>query len=861
MSSHPTRRRGRFGRRVAMLLVVLFGAALSFTLGNAAWSYFGLGGAGSAHASVATLNPPTNVVAAFPNPTQRTIDVSWDAPAEPDGIVVNGYYVTRYLGSTPSPACGTSPTDLTTSLSCQDTNLASNSYSYSVTAVFRSWSSGATSANVTVPAPVLTSLDLDVITPTPTAGTNTSLGIVAYDQYGSVLAAYNGPECLAFAGPGSAPNGRVPTFTNAGTCSGGNVVDFANGVGTANLTLFDAQTTTLTVTDVASSVLGSTTLSVAPGTLQTLSVVPQTTTPVAGTPFATYLTALDPYGNVDTNYSGAQCVAFSGPSASPSGTLPIYPSDGTCATGSSVDFSAGVASGANAASITVFDATGGVLSARDVPTGATGFAGLTVAPGALKSFTVGSMSTQVAGTPFPVSLTALDQYGNTDSNYSGSRCVVFSGESDAPDGTGPSYGAAGSCTSGTQVSFIAGVADGANVVPITLFNAQSTSLVVTDPITGATGLVNLSVGPATLDSFSLSPSNADPVAGDAITVGLTALDQYGNVDSNYTGSECLAFSGASNAPDGTGPSYPGAGSCTAGSSEVAFDGGVAAGGDAPSITFYDAQPVDLIVTDVLTQHFGSIPIDVTPGTLSGFAVIPDSHTETAGTPFDARLSALDQYQNVDTNFTGPQCVTFSGPDPAPNGTSPTYPVPGTCATGSSAVTFDDGYVDGPNVLSVTLFDAETTDLTATLATGTQTGTTPINVNASPTVAGIGITGITQNATPLLSCTGGVGSLTCSSTGESATSGNVLTASVQLEDQYGNATVNATTGTLLIDIQATGEGNVVPGGTGAQSILSGQATSSSTFTLTRNLGSGQSVVMTATLENTSPVQTLTVTLSS
>jgi hypothetical protein len=83
----------------------------------------------------------------------------------------------------------------------------------------------------------------------------------------------------------------------------------------------------------------------------------------------------------------------------------------------------------------------------------------------------------------------------------------------------------------------------------------------------------------------------------------------------------------------------------------------------------------------------------------------------------------------------------------------------------------------------------------------------------------------------------------------------------LEDQYGNATVNATASTLLVDIGATGQGSVVPGGTGALFILSGQSTSSSTFTLTRSQGAGESVIVTATLENTSPAQTVTITLSS
>lgn len=232
-----------------MFLVLLWGASLSFLLGKAAWSYFGFGDSPGA-APVATLAPPTNVVASFSNPAQPTVGVSWSTPSEPGGIVLDGYYVTRFLGSTRSAACGTTPTSLTTSLSCQDTNLVSNSYTYSVTAVFRSWSSAATSTNVVVPAPVLSTLNLDLITSTPIAGVNTNLGIIAYDQYGAVFTGYNGPECLSLSGPANAPDGHVPTYTNLGACPGGDSVEFTNGVGSAALTPYDAQTTSLTVTDV-----------------------------------------------------------------------------------------------------------------------------------------------------------------------------------------------------------------------------------------------------------------------------------------------------------------------------------------------------------------------------------------------------------------------------------------------------------------------------------------------------------------------------------------------------------------------------------------------------------------------------------
>jgi hypothetical protein len=739
--------------------------------------------------------------------------------------------------------------------------LASNTYTYSVIAVFRSWTSGATSTNVTVPVSVLKSLNVDVITPSPVAGANISVGIIAYDQYGAVFSGYSGPECLNFSGPANAPNGRVPNYVNNGTCSGGNVVNFVSGVGSANLTLYDAATTTLNAVDVLSGVTGSTTLSVAPGILHSLSVAPQTTSPVAGTPFGTNLTAFDQYQNVDTNYSGSECITFSGPLASPNGTLPNYPGSGSCSTGSSVMFAAGSATESNAPMVTLFDAAGGVLNARDVPTGASGFAGLTVAPSGPKTFALGATASQSAGASFPVSLTTLDQYQNVDTNYSGSQCIVFSGASDAPDGTGPTYGMPGTCHSGTQVTFAAGQAVGADVVSITLLDAQSLSLVATDTSSPATGALNLTVGPATLDSFTLAPSESSPVAGSTFTIGMTALDQYQNVDTNYTGNQCIAFSGASNAPDGTGAIYPSAGSCASGDSQVAFTAGLATEGDAPSVILYDAGPVDLLATDVPTLHYGSTSITVSPSTLHSFAVIADSATQTAGTHFNVRLTALDQYQNVDTNFTGPQCVTFSGPDNAPNGVTPAYPVPGGCGTGNSAVTFANGYVDGSNVLTVTLFDAESAHLSATLTTGTQTGSQTITVNASPVIAGIGLTAVSPNTTPVLSCGGGVGSITCTSTGESASSGNVLTASIQLEDQYGNATDNATASPLLIDIQATGGGNVVPGGTGALSVLSGQSQTSSTFTLTRDTGTGQTVVMTATLENTSPAQTLTITLAS
>ena len=250
---------------------------------------------------------------------------------------------------------------------------------------------------------------------------------------------------------------------------------------------------------------------------------------------------------------------------------------------------------------------------------------------------------------------------------------------------------------------------------------------------------------------------------------------------------------------------------------------------------------------------------MTPNSLHSFAVIPDSTTRRRGPLQRPTHRPRPVPERGHELHRRPVCHVL-GPHSAPNGTAPKYPDPGTCGAGSSAVTFQDGYVDGSNVLSLTLFDAETADLTATLTTGTQTGSQAITVDAAPTIAGIGVTGISPNTTPLLSCAG-AGSITCSSSGEGASNGNVLTGSIQLEDQYGNATVNSSTAPLLVDFQTSGSGDVTPGGTAALSIPSGQSVSSSTFSLTRDTGTGESVTLTATLENTTPAQTLTVTLSS
>src|SRR5487761_1159228 len=131
-------------RYVAVCLTVLLGG------GAGALAYFTATGAGAASSSVGTLNSPPRPVVTYTNGT-ATVEVKWTGSTLSDGTAAQGYYVTRNNGSTTSPACGTSPTSLTTSTSCTDSSVPDGTYTYQVIAVWKSFSAtSSASESVTV---------------------------------------------------------------------------------------------------------------------------------------------------------------------------------------------------------------------------------------------------------------------------------------------------------------------------------------------------------------------------------------------------------------------------------------------------------------------------------------------------------------------------------------------------------------------------------------------------------------------------------------------------------------------------------------------------------------------------------------
>jgi uncharacterized membrane protein len=193
---------------------------------------------------------------------------------------------------------------------------------------------------------------------TQTAGTAFNLAITAKDTYGNGV---SGSQALAFSGPASSPNSTAPSYPAS--------VSFANGSGTASITLTDAQSTTITVKQGAvSGTSGSFTVN--PATASSLSLTAASTTPTAGVADSLTITALDAYGNTATSYTGAKNLTFGG--ANTIGTNKPTVSNGSGAatafgTATSITFASGTAkvSGANNGVMTLYKAETATVTVTD----------------------------------------------------------------------------------------------------------------------------------------------------------------------------------------------------------------------------------------------------------------------------------------------------------------------------------------------------------------------------------------------------------------------------------------------------------------------------------------------------------------
>jgi hypothetical protein len=146
--------------------------------------------------------------------------------------------------------------------------------------------------------------------PTPatqTAGTAFNETLTAQDAFGNTATGYTAAKTIAFSGPAASPSGKAPTYPAS--------VTFTAGVGTASVTLFDAQSTALSAKE--GTLSGSTaSFTVNPGAASNLAwSSPSTSAPslsspclftcnatgqTHGTTFTAFVAVTDSNGNIET---------------------------------------------------------------------------------------------------------------------------------------------------------------------------------------------------------------------------------------------------------------------------------------------------------------------------------------------------------------------------------------------------------------------------------------------------------------------------------------------------------------------------------------------------------------------------------
>src|SRR5436305_11940721 len=132
--------------------------------------------------------------------------------------------------------------------------------------------------------------------------------------------------------------------------------------------------------------------------------------------------------------------------------------------------------------------------------------------------TVSAPSTATAGQAATVTVTAENDHNNLVPDYNGT--VHFS---TSDTSTGVILPADATLTNG-QGSF-----------PVTLIKAGAQSLTVSDAANSLSTTVNLGVIAAPASKYAMSASTGTATAGTSFSVTLTALDPYGNTDTNYAG--------------------------------------------------------------------------------------------------------------------------------------------------------------------------------------------------------------------------------------------------------------------------------------------------------------------------------------
>jgi hypothetical protein len=156
-----------------------------------------------------------------------------------------------------------------------------------------------------------------------------------------------------------------------------------------------------------------------------------------------------------------------------------------------------------------------------------------------------------------------------------------------------------------------------------LYKSGSTSVKVSDGTLSVTLVVT--VAPEAASEFTLAASSSTPVEGVADNLTITALDSYGNTDTNYAGAHNLTFSGSSASPNATLPTVvDSAGTVVnfGSPTSISFTAGVAKVASSKNgvMKLYRAGAASIVASDGTISNPTPAAITVSPGAAARWAL-------------------------------------------------------------------------------------------------------------------------------------------------------------------------------------------------------------------------------------------------
>ncbi|HEV7483167.1 MAG TPA: fibronectin type III domain-containing protein [Solirubrobacterales bacterium] len=531
----------------------LVGIAAVAAISGSALAFFTSAGLGTAEAKVSKLTKPA--ITAATAAAGGTVSLSWSAATAPGAEAVK-YYVTRD-GEDAGGTCAMEATP-TAATSCVDKELDPGKYTYTVTAVWRSWSNASSASSATVEIGPADHFTIAAATTTPAVSVADVLTITAVDANGKTVTTYAGNHTLVFSGASSSPIGTAPTIANSsGTATSfgtGTVISFTGGVAgvittTKNgvLKIYKAGPANVVATESSSSITTPVplALTVVPGAATKYTLTATTTTPVAGVGDDLTITALDAYGNTATAYTGSHNLVFSGAVASAGGNLPTVSdsagNDVAFGTATPIVFTAGVAKAEEDENgeMTLYKSATAAKVVATEGTIVNTFVSVTpTAAAAAKLVLTAATLTPVAAASDNLTTTAQDPYGNTATSYTGSHSITFSGATTSPSGAAANV----INTAGTAINFGAATVltftSGATATRVLKLNkAEVASVTATDgTISTATPVTfTVSVGAASRWALTSLTASAGSIAPPCLfTCAITLLGNGGTVSANVS---------------------------------------------------------------------------------------------------------------------------------------------------------------------------------------------------------------------------------------------------------------------------------------------------------------------------------------